>query len=111
MSTTQENRLQLAVLLSRRGPAFNAYRIAQDVKALATIGADSDAWGVHLCNGTREQDKYEKRMDGLKNRATTLLEPYGLEFTLGGDPRGYTFKIIGLPGNTLGGDEAGFGVN
>lgn len=34
----------------------------------------------------------------------------GLSITIGGDPRGHCLHVVGLPGNSLGGDESGFGL-
>lgn len=45
-------------------------------------------------------------------RIAKRLEPHGIRVTTGGDPRGYTTKLM-LPSgahNTWGGREAGFGV-
>lgn len=48
--------------------------------------------------------------DLMKPRAYTKSGIGKLEIQFGGDPRGHVLRIIGLPGNTWGGDESGFGL-
>lgn len=54
----------------------------------------------------------EAKEQRIEQRITSLLKPYGITVTFGGDPRGYTVKLS-LPSgkyNSWGGKESGFGI-
>lgn len=84
---------------------------AKDALALHKLGNKARKLAEENCNGTLPELRYA-RLDGeILREATTILSPYkGLKASSGGDPRGYVFHIHGLPGNTLGGDEHGYGI-
>lgn len=54
--------------------------------------------------------KYQAEFTRIALRVRELLKPYGLRASLGGDPRGCCLHVLGLPGNTWGGKEEGFGI-
>lgn len=79
--------------------ALNIHKYARELSKLAELDCNQEL--------TRSQ---RSRVVVLETRTNVLLETYGLTATFSGDPRGYVVKILGLPGNTWGGDSEGFGV-
>jgi hypothetical protein len=114
---THENRMQLAVLLAIQTPNVGWSKPARDADVLGAIGKRCNNLAVALCNGWIEQDVFDRRKEKLQAKANDVLKPYNVQpgkhifAKAGGDPRGFAFHIHGLPGNTWGGDESGFGVN
>lgn len=104
-----ENLCQLtAHMAERRGSitptyaALTAIEIHGHARALSKL-AEAE------CN-TGLTKRQQAREEVLQKRIAVLLKTYGLRATFSGDPRGYVVKIVGLPGNTWGGDSEGFGV-
>lgn len=63
-----------------------------------------------LCNIPNYQAAYDRSQQRILDSANEILSPYGLGVYVSGDPRGCCLHILGLPGNTLGGDSVGLGL-
>lgn len=85
-------------------------RYAADAMRLQKLGRRALRWAEKQCNIPDYNPAPEE--ERIMSQAGDLLNGYapGLQVRLSGDPRGYCLHIIGLPGNTLGGDEDGFGI-
>lgn len=103
---------ELAGHLAVRGTGvmFKPPKAAVDALKLQRLGRSASTNAVHWCNGTKDQAKCIAANVRYLAQATEILKPYGLKAKVGGDPRGYCLHILGLPGNTLGGDEEGYGI-
>lgn len=93
-----------AMALQRLGrSARNMY--ARNAAWRASPLPDYHQWGPAKA---REQDKR------IREQAAVILRPYGLTCDLSdgstATDSGPCLHILGLPGNTLGGDEAGYGI-
>lgn len=106
----------LAVTLSRRAVDKSPASIAADAVELRKLSVRIASQAVRYCNGDLESDAWERRGVAAKAKGDAILSAYGLESRIGGDPRGYTFHLLALPGapairgNTWGGDESGYGI-
>ena len=103
-----KERIELAIMLARRSKRTIG-QVAADVAALGRIGRRAVSIAVAQCNYL-ETDKADRLREPLRRRADAILKSYRLKPLITEDPRGYCFRVLGLPGNTLGGDEDGFGV-
>lgn len=83
---------------------------ARDAMALQRLGRSACTNAEHDCNGTKSPEKCEAQAARILSKASEILKPYGLKARVTGDPRGYCLKIMGLPGNTWGGDQDGFAI-
>lgn len=101
---------------------------ARDALALIKIGAGVARWAVRECNGHGRQVWHQPsgrwlwtwgEDDALKHRladqraekkANEIAARYGATVKIGGDPRGYTLRLILITGrtNTMGND--GWGI-
>lgn len=76
-------------------------------------GCDLKAWNDRVKRAQEKHDAWiEKREAQIERRISELASEIGCKANFGGDPRGYTVKLI-LPGgeyNTWGGKEEGYGV-
>lgn len=86
----------------------NAAKATHDAMRLQRLGLRALRRAEKWCN----VPDYEPEPEGerIAKLAAEILAPYGLTAQVTGDPRGYCLKIMGLPGNTWGGDESGFGI-
>lgn len=110
------NVTMLAALLAARGiKPLHATAFSEELhgiaKRLSSLAVADSNYGL-----TQRQ---ESRVRNLREQASGLVDEYarwnegkfdGLALSFGGDPRGYVVHVRGLPGNTWGGDESGFGV-
>lgn len=80
-------------------------------RAFMKLGSTAGRYAELACD--RELTDGEKRRDEANDaRVHALATRYGLQAIIGGDPRGFTVKIL-LPSarwNTMGGKESGWGV-
>lgn len=88
----------------------SAAECAADAMALQRLGRSATNNATRLCNVPNYQERHDRQAGSIHAKAQAILKPYGLTCTVGGDPRGYNLFVIGLPGNTLGGDQDGFGI-
>ena len=88
-------------------PQMVAARALQFCKAARVIERNA----VNQCNGV-DSPRTEARALKAANAVATLASECGFTPRLGGDPRGYTLKLILPTGryNTWGGVEDGWGV-
>lgn len=111
---TRKQIAELAAILATRIHR-KPHRIAEDVMLLSRMGAAAETIAVRLCNGDINQDQFEKRKGSIAKRLKEVEETYSVRFGIGGDPRGYVLKMYSqndkpIFGNTLGGDEEGYGI-
>jgi hypothetical protein len=104
-----ENLCQLTAYLAFRAGLRPLPNVTQDASEIHAHARQLHKLAEADCN-TGLTKRQQAREDLLQRRTVALLEPYGLKAKFGGDPRGYVVKILGLPGNTWGGDSEGFGV-
>jgi hypothetical protein len=112
MKTRKEIAKLAAVLAVRCG---NLALVADDTMLLARIGAAAETKAEQLCNDEIEQWKFDLAQYRLCVRLKPLVGRYAVRFEIGGDPRGYVLKMFSndarpIGGNTLGGDEGGYGI-
>jgi hypothetical protein len=86
-----------------------AHLIARDAEALASIARTLHRLAEQDCN-TGLNAAQDRMRDRLAKNAAEIAQRYGLTARTHGDPRGFGLYLRGLPGNTWGGDESGFGV-
>lgn len=102
--TVCELAAHLALKAPGRYPLVGAY--ASDAMALQRLGRNMRAKNKALgnINTAREWAEYLEKM---QLKVDAVLKPYGLhaDYTLGD-----RLRILGLPGNTMGGDQDGFGI-
>ena len=103
-----ESTARLAVMLARREPKRAEHLVSGDAMAFHRLAVGLRSLAVAACNADLTSGQ-EIRQDGLHRRAEDLAKSYGLTVREG-DPRGYVLHLVGLPGNTWGGDESGWGV-
>lgn len=111
---------ELAALLASRKTdltkeGWSQFRTAQDTLLICRVAASAETIAVQLCNGVISQELFEHKQGKLLAKIKPLQEPYKVRFEIGGDPRGCVLKMFnagGAPihGNTLGGDESGYGI-
>ena len=119
----------LAAHLAARGVA--PHHAASFAEQLAKIARRLSQIAIADCNYGDDPGR-EKTKDAQRNKARDLMQQFagwnppaasadfyerartdcfhGLSLSFGGDPRGYVVHVTGLPGNTWGGSEAGFGL-
>lgn len=127
---TEFNRMTLRAWMKQYGndtAAPTPAKVAADALALLRIGAGVASWAVRACNGEGHRDwtsqrggfwAWDETDDAAKekadkratDKADEILSRYGARCEIGGDPRGYTFRLILASGrtNTIGRD--GWGV-
>lgn len=79
---------------------------AADAMKLQRLGRSARNVGKKWRNGLYTNDQHETAMQRLDRKVDEILTPYGLD----GRARDHGLRIVGLPGNTLGGDGEGFGI-
>lgn len=84
--------------------------IAADVLKFRRMASTAESLAMKQCNSADWNEADVAKRDRLRERGNELAKAYGLTVKVGGDPRGFTFKLIGLPGNSWGGDEEGYGL-
>lgn len=94
----------------QRPKFMSASTAAQDAMKLQRLGRRATRNAERYCNITDYEPRYNQECTRILKAAAEILDTYDLVPKLSGDPRGYCLKIKGLPGNTWGGDEAGFGI-
>lgn len=111
MSATRD-RLELVAVLTRELPGQPVGVVVELAQAVMRHGHRHGGLACALCNGVIEQDEYERRQGKIRDKLTGLLGVLGIGVKFGGDPRGFTVKLL-LPSkrsNTWGGEEDGWGV-
>ena len=88
----------------------NAGKASADAMRLQRLGRRANRNAERYCTITDYEPAYNAECARILKAAAEILDKYDLVPKLSGDPRGYCLKIKGLPGNTWGGDEAGFGI-
>ena len=114
----RDNRMRLALELSRLYPHIPAGKIAKDVEALARIGTRLKNHEERMCSyegyysSHIDADGNDGLSERLEKKAADIAVAYGATVSIG-DPRGYVLHLhhAKLRGNTMGGDESGFGIN
>lgn len=114
----RDNRTRLAIELSRLCPEIPPNQIARDVEALGRLGArlkaheERKASYESYYNSHIDADGEDKTGPKIEAKAAAIAKKYGATVQ-SGDPRGYVLHLhkAGLRGNTMGGDESGFGIN
>lgn len=103
------NLCELTAYLAHRAGLRPLSAVAKDAQAIHKDARRLTQLAENDCN--RGLDAAEdKEVTRREKRIAELLTQYGLTANFSGDPRGYVVKIVGLPGNTWGGDSEGFGV-
>lgn len=117
MKRTQLQISQLAAMLVLRLPrkSANTHWAAVDAGKLTNLAKKADLHATNLSNGYVTQEWYDEAQETIFTKANVLLQRYHLRAEVGGDPHGYCLKLFAtkgesLRGNTMGGDEAGWGV-
>mgnify|MGYP003387096575 CR=1 FL=1 len=125
MATERERQEFIAVMV-REFPAKPFMQVVADARTILRHARTHGNLACEFCNGPQYanyrnvsgpeydawQAQIERRSEVCKRRITEVLRPYGVAARFGGDPRGYTVKIM-LPStasNTWGGKEEGWGV-
>lgn len=86
-----------------RGAAYAAMKLQR-------LGRRAIRNAERYCTIPNYEPYYNAECARILKAAAEILDKYDLVPKLSGEPRGYCLKIKGLPGNTWGGDEAGFGI-
>jgi hypothetical protein len=98
--------------------------IGQDALALMRIGASVERWAVKACNGverweggrwvgswTEADEKAKERADARAlAKAQVIGDRYGATVKIGGDPRGYTLRLMMKSNATNSSAGDGWGV-
>lgn len=108
---TKKDREEFVAMIVDALPSIEPLEAAAAARALMKLGATSSRLAVDACN--RELTAAEKAKDERNDALIAAWgKRYGLKLVTGGDPRGFTVKVI-LPSgryNTMGGKEDGWGV-
>lgn len=72
----------------------NGFNVALVARNLMRWGATQSRIAVALCNGEMEQDEYDKKTERLRAQAEPILRQFHIRAIWGGDPRGYSLKLI-----------------
>lgn len=105
-----EDILTLAAHLARKSPDAAPHVIARDVAALSRLARTLQRYAERDCNYGLT-DAHECTRDRMSDQAAEIAQRYGLSVRTCGDPRGHSLRLIGLPGNSWGGDANGFGIS
>lgn len=111
MTRNEERKAFIRALIREFGGSITAEQldIADDLMRLARRYQ-------RLCVELRNHDLTDRQQadkDRTAERGEALAEKLGCKLITGGDPRGYTFKLImsrTQQHNTLGGTECGWGI-
>lgn len=111
--TDAEKLIRLALLLTQRRPNTPAHHITYDVLELHHCSQLSTS----ISNRQSSDSNYTNQRAGaardrIRARLATIAKDYGIQIEVTTDPRANGLKLHGkgMPGNTMGGDEEGFGV-
>jgi hypothetical protein len=102
--------LTLAAHLARKSPETAPHLIARDVLALSRLARTLQGYAERDCNQGLTA-AHERTRDRMTEQAREIAQRYGLNARTCGDPRGHSLRLIGLPGNSWGGDADGFGIS
>lgn len=83
----------------------------KEAAELIRLAATHQRLRVESCN--RElTEREEKRLENTRKKITDISAACNCEARCGGDPRGYTVKLVMPHGayNTWGGEEEGYGI-
>ena len=107
-----KEQMEFVAMVAQEYSTLNPYQVGCLAKRLMGFARKAERNAVNLCNVA----DYKDQRDGIKKGLDNLLDEYQMKscagFKVGGDPRGYTLKMI-LPSgkyNTFGGKEDGWGV-
>lgn len=105
--------LELSAVIANAWPKLPPNRVARLSDRLCRYGARIKRLATDYCNGDVQNDDYDHAIERVESGIKEQSRDFpGFKYKIGGDPRGYTLKII-LPTeqyNTLGGKEEGWGV-
>jgi hypothetical protein len=119
MKSRKEVAVLAALLAVRRSEGklsqSHAWGVTEDTMLICRIATSASTIAVALSNGWIEQDQFERKKERLLKRLEQFQEPYKVRFEIGGDPRGWVLRMFSttaqpIKGNTLGGDEDGYGI-
>lgn len=106
MTATRDERLEFAFVMGELGKLRFS-----EVERLLKLAKAHGKLQEKACN-SELSDREKAREAKIEQEIANLLHPSGIKAKFGGDPRGYTVKLI-LPNkryNTWGGEEDGWGV-
>ena len=111
--TGREERERFVAAITRAYPNEREAVILNFVKQIIRLGRTSARFAEHACNRglTPAEERRDERNDERIKALCESLHPR-IKPIIGGDPRGYTVKLL-LPTeeyNTWGGKESGWGV-
>jgi hypothetical protein len=114
----QEYAAFIALLARKADQGISARSVARAADDLCRLSRRHARLAEKTCNvamGDAEQDAHQRAEDKTEERMNTALSCLNIEgaaLKFGGDPRGFTVKLL-LPSgeyNTWGGAEEGYGV-
>ena len=111
MSESEHQVTTLAVHIGRQRPQWGAERVAGVSASLVELAGEYGSIQVERCN--RELDAEDiSREAAIEKKIGELTADVGVSSILGGDPRGYTVKLLfsHKPYNSWGGEECGWGI-
>jgi len=104
---------RFAIILAKAFPNRTANEVARFSKEIRRLGRRAKRLAVQNCNGPwGDADDDKHTANAVAVSALCCEFDQRIEAHVGGDPRGYTIKLI-LPTrvyNTWGGEESGYGV-
>ena len=112
----------VAVLATEKRRPSNAFLIARDAQSLARIAKRIERRAVLRCNGDERisrkgeaaENAWSAKLDAAdardQARVNTLVKVYRASCIIGGDPRGYTLKLVLASGRTNDMGRDGWGV-
>ena len=94
--------MQFGATLAREAAPDLAGSVGRVGATLCALGRRIDSLAVRLCNGTIEQDAYDRQSDKAEVAALMALRELGEGFGVvaGGDPRGCCLKVTVPSGYT-----------
>lgn len=103
--------LETAVMLARHFPDLGSGAIVDAIERITRAGAEVRFLDEAECNNDLSREEKKRRQRFLAKCAKAAAE-IGCEILHGDDPRGYTVRLRapGLPGNTWGGPNEGWGI-
>jgi hypothetical protein len=113
---TRKDLAHLVATLAPRAPHLNAGQVSAYALKLARIASSATRHSTNLCNIPNYQAIWDRKKVSLRKQAAEIAAEFRCSASVGGDPRGATVHLFAdkgsprLPGNTFGGDEAGYGI-
>lgn len=107
-ATSNREALEFAFLMGETGKL----RLSETMQLMRLARAHGRLAEIDCTQDGGMTEKQRRRSDRIEQQISALLAPSRIKVNFGGDPRGYTVKLI-LPSgryNTWGGAEDGWGV-